>query len=90
MRYVMPPDPVLLLLLLLTSCMAVCNNNYRNLGHTLNDIFNVWMMLWLEGLAPYARQVDLLNVDSFKLGCHLSVDPCMHQSMHPSICMNDQ
>ena len=41
---------------------------YRNLGHTLNDVFNVWMMLWLEGLAPYARQVDLLNVDSFKLG----------------------
>jgi len=72
---VIPPDSVYnayfsacpVLLLQLSSCMVVCNN-YRNLGHTLNDIFNVWMMLWLEGLAPYARQVDLLNVDSFKLG----------------------
>eukprot|EP01034_Spumella_vulgaris_P035950 gene35950-44331_t len=40
----------------------------RNLGHTLNDVFNVWVMLWLSGEARGAKSgMNMLNVDSFKL-----------------------
>jgi hypothetical protein len=27
------------------------HDNIRNLAHTLNDLMNVWLMLWLSGSA---------------------------------------
>lgn len=44
------------------------HDDIRNLGHTLNDIMNVWVMLWLSGIARHSEAINILNVDSFKLG----------------------
>lgn len=34
----------------------------------MNDIMNVWMMLWHAGVARYSHEMTFLNVDSFNLG----------------------
>lgn len=44
------------------------HDDIRNLGHTLNDIMNVWIMMWMDGVARDARSLNMLNIDSFKLG----------------------
>jgi hypothetical protein len=44
------------------------HDDIRNLGHTLNDIMNVWVMLWLGRVGTNSDQLNLLNIDSFKLG----------------------
>ena len=44
------------------------HDDIRNLGHTLNDIMNVWVMLWLGKVGTVSNQLNLLNIDSFKLG----------------------
>lgn len=43
------------------------HDNIRNLCHTYNDILNVWLLLYLEGLASSAGDVTLLTVDAMKL-----------------------
>lgn len=51
------------------------HDDIRNVGHTMNDIMNVWVMLWLENLARSARSIEMLNVDSFKLGHNFDDQP---------------
>ncbi|KAJ1396906.1 hypothetical protein B484DRAFT_458801, partial [Ochromonadaceae sp. CCMP2298] len=51
------------------------HDDIRNLAHTLNDIFNVWVMLWMEGVGRGARSLNMLNVDSFKLGHNFDDQP---------------
>lgn len=51
------------------------HDDIRNLGHTLNDVFNVWIMLWMQGIARYEHQIEMLNVDSFKLGHNFDDQP---------------
>jgi hypothetical protein len=51
------------------------HDDIRNLGHTLNDIFNVWMSMWLDGVARDSHALNMLNVDSFKLGHNFNDEP---------------
>lgn len=51
------------------------HDDIRNVGHTMNDIMNVWVMLWLARAARSARRLDLLNIDSFKLGHNFDDEP---------------
>jgi hypothetical protein len=51
------------------------HDDIRNLGHTLNDIFNVWVQLWLATLGSHGDEIDMLNVDSFKLGHNFDDEP---------------
>lgn len=51
------------------------HDDIRNLGHTLNDVFNVWVMLWLAGVARQSKQLNMLNIDSFKLGHNFDDEP---------------
>ena len=44
------------------------HDHISNLGHTLNDIMNVWVMLWLENIARISKDINFLNIDSFSLG----------------------
>lgn len=38
----------------------------RNLGATMNDMLNVWSILWLTGLSESSRNVWLLNADALR------------------------
>jgi hypothetical protein len=51
------------------------HDDIRNLGHTLNDVMNIWMMLWLAGIARYGKNIEMLNIDSFKLGHNFDDEP---------------
>lgn len=51
------------------------HDDIRNLGHTLNDIMNIWVILWLSGRGRYADDIEMLNVDSFKLGHNFDDQP---------------
>jgi hypothetical protein len=51
------------------------HDDIRNLGHTLNDVFNIWIMLWMQGIARFEHQVEMLNIDSFKLGHNFDDQP---------------
>eukprot|EP01039_Chlorochromonas_danica_P004295 gene4295-4715_t len=51
------------------------HDDIRNVGHTMNDIMNVWVSLWLGGIARYSREIDMLNIDSFKLGHNFDDKP---------------
>lgn len=51
------------------------HDDIRNLGHTLNDIMNVWVMLWMDGLARDSHLINMLNIDSFKLGHNFDDQP---------------
>jgi hypothetical protein len=44
------------------------HDDIRNLAHTMNDILNVWQLLWLHKLAANTRDLTFLNIDSFALG----------------------
>jgi hypothetical protein len=44
------------------------HDDIRNLAHTMNDIMNIWQLLWLHNLASAAAEVTLLSIDSFALG----------------------
>jgi len=48
--------------------LVFSHDDLRNVGHTLNDIMNVWVMMWMDGLARDSHSLNLLNIDSFKLG----------------------
>jgi hypothetical protein len=43
------------------------HDNIRNAAHTLNDIMNVMLMLWIEGVARNSKSITMLNIDSLKL-----------------------
>lgn len=61
-----------------SSSPAVCNyviedtvllfshDNIRNMAHTLNDVMNVWVMLWMNGLAGNISSVPFLTIDALK------------------------
>lgn len=49
------------------------HDDIRNLGHTLNDILNMWVMLWYAQLARYVNYVTIMNIDSFKLGTYFLI-----------------
>jgi hypothetical protein len=51
------------------------HDDIRNLGHTLNDIMNVWIMMWLDGVARDSHNLNMLNIDSFKLGHNFDDEP---------------
>jgi hypothetical protein len=51
------------------------HDDIRNLGHTLNDIFNVWIMMWMTGYARDSHSLNMLNIDSFKLGHNFDDKP---------------
>jgi hypothetical protein len=51
------------------------HDDIRNLGHTLNDVMNIWIMLWLAGVGRYGKNIDMLNIDSFKLGHNFDDEP---------------
>jgi hypothetical protein len=43
------------------------HDNIRNMGYTMNDILNVWLMLWLDYQASNMHNLSLLIIDSLKL-----------------------
>lgn len=43
------------------------HDNIRNMAHTLNDILNVWVMLWLDGKAATTKDIPFLTIDALKL-----------------------
>jgi hypothetical protein len=43
------------------------HDNIRNMGHTMNDILNVWLMLWLDYQASNMHNLSLLTIDALKL-----------------------
>jgi hypothetical protein len=51
------------------------HDDIRNVGHTINDIMNVWMMMWLSGISRYSESMSLLNIDSFNNGHNFHDDP---------------
>lgn len=51
------------------------HDDIRNLGHTLNDVFNIWIMLWMQGIARHSHEIEMLNIDSFKLGHNFDDQP---------------
>lgn len=51
------------------------HDDIRNLGHTVNDIMNVWLMMWLTGTSRQANSMSLLNIDAFNLGHNFNDDP---------------
>jgi hypothetical protein len=51
------------------------HDDIRNLGHTLNDIMNVWIMLWISKFGRYSHNLEMLNIDSFKLGHNFDDEP---------------
>lgn len=42
------------------------HDNIRNLAHTMNDIMNVWLIMWLEGTADQMKDINFLTVDGLK------------------------
>ena len=42
------------------------HDNIRNIAHTLNDIMNVWLMLWLDKHAEHSANVTFLTIDALK------------------------
>ena len=44
------------------------HDDIRNLGHTMNDIMNVYLLRWLHRIGRHSNQITFLNVDSFNLG----------------------
>lgn len=44
------------------------HDNIRNLGHTMSDMMNVWLMLWLADEAQNIRDISFLNMDALRLG----------------------
>lgn len=42
------------------------HDNIRNMAHTLNDILNVWVMLWLDGKAGATKDIPFLTIDAMK------------------------
>jgi hypothetical protein len=51
------------------------HDDIRNLGHTLNDVMNIWIMLWMAKLGRYSNNIEMLNIDSFKLGHNFDDKP---------------
>ena len=51
------------------------HDDIRNAGHFMQDIMNVWVMLWLAGAAREAQDMTFLNVDSFHLGHNFHDEP---------------
>jgi hypothetical protein len=61
------------------SAMAVCDyviedtvllfshDNIRNMAHTLNDVMNVWLMLWMDGKAANTSSMPFLTIDALKM-----------------------
>lgn len=43
------------------------HDNIRNMAHTLNDVMNVWLMLWLDGRAGNTSTMPFLTIDALKL-----------------------
>jgi hypothetical protein len=43
------------------------HDNVRNMAHTLNDVLNVWLMLWLDGKAGSVSEIPLLTIDALKM-----------------------
>lgn len=44
------------------------HDNIRNLGHSISDFMNVWVMLWLSGMAKHAKDITFLNMDAIRMG----------------------
>jgi hypothetical protein len=42
--------------------LAYSHDDIQNLGHTMSDFMNVWLMLWLSQQAAYAWYVNFLNI----------------------------
>ena len=48
--------------------LMMSHDNIRNLGHTMSDFMNVWLMLWLANEAQNIRDISFLNMDALRLG----------------------
>jgi hypothetical protein len=48
--------------------LAYSHDDIQNLGHTMSDFMNVWLMLWLSQQAAYAGDVHFLNIDALRMG----------------------
>lgn len=48
------------------------HDDVLNVGHTLNDIMNVWTLMWLTGTSRFSDEITLLNIDAFNLGHNLN------------------
>jgi hypothetical protein len=44
------------------------HDNIKNLGHSLSDFMNVWLMLWLSNLGDKMKGVTFLNADAIRMG----------------------
>jgi hypothetical protein len=46
--------------------LTYSHDNIKNLGHTVQDFMNVWLLLWLEGNAEQVSHMNFLTIDSMK------------------------
>lgn len=53
-------------LVLNETVILVSHEHIYNLAHTMDDIMNHWLVLWLEGIAQYSSQISLLNIDGLR------------------------
>lgn len=47
--------------------LAYSHDNVKAFSHMFSDYLNVQSLLWLSGAAAYAKDVSLLNIDSFRM-----------------------
>lgn len=48
--------------------LAYSHDDIKNLGHTMSDFLNVWLMLWLAQYGGHARDIHFLNIDALRMG----------------------
>ncbi len=48
--------------------LAYSHDDIHNLGHTMSDLMNVWLMLWLSQHGPHAKSIHFLNIDALRQG----------------------
>lgn len=48
--------------------LAYSHDDIQNLGHSMSDFMNVWLMLWLSQTGARAQDMLFLNIDALRMG----------------------
>jgi hypothetical protein len=48
--------------------LAYSHDDIQNLGHSMSDFMNVWLMLWLSRTGAYAKDMHFMNIDALRMG----------------------
>ena len=46
--------------------LAYSHENIKHLGHTMNDLLNIWSMLWVSNNLYKSSDIVFLNIDGFR------------------------